>query len=125
MHRGKFAFQNRLGKLIAGGKFAILALFYFVFEGKFQVQAPQGAYLWRGDVTEGFFALRVWGACIWRGLHKEGLILGILHYFLKTLTDVFCELLVILPKFIKFLTHHESCITFLKITEKVLKKKNK
>ena len=46
-------------------------------------------------------------------------------YFLKTLTDVFYELLVILPKFIKFLTHHESCITFLKITEKVLKKKNK
>lgn len=45
--------------------------------------------------------------------------------FLKTLTDVFYELLVILPKFIKFLTHHESCITFLKITEKVLKKKNK
>ena len=44
-------------------------------------------------------------------------------YFLKTLTDVFYELLVILPKFIKFLTHHESCITFLKITEKVLKKK--
>ena len=26
-----------------GGKFAIFALFYFVFEGKFQVQAPRGA----------------------------------------------------------------------------------
>ena len=30
------------------------ALFHFVFEGKFQVQAPQGAYIQRGDLTEGF-----------------------------------------------------------------------
>ena len=29
-------------------------LFYFVFEGNFQVQAPRGAYIWRGDLTEGF-----------------------------------------------------------------------
>ena len=27
---------------------------YFVFEGKFHVQAPQGAYIRRGDSTEGF-----------------------------------------------------------------------
>ena len=33
-------------------KFTIFALFYFVFEGKFQVQAPQGAYIWRRDLTE-------------------------------------------------------------------------
>ena len=32
----------------------MFALFYFVFEGKFQVQAPQGAYIRRGDLTEGF-----------------------------------------------------------------------
>ena len=35
-------------------KFTIFALFYFVFEGKFQVQAPRGAYIRRGDLTEGF-----------------------------------------------------------------------
>ena len=31
-------------------------LFYFVFEGNFQVQAPpgRGAYIWRGDSKEGF-----------------------------------------------------------------------
>ena len=28
----------------------------------------------------GFFALRVWGAYIWRGLYMEGLIFGILWY---------------------------------------------
>ena len=32
----------------------MFALFYFVFQGKFQVQAPRGAYIWRGDLTEGF-----------------------------------------------------------------------
>ena len=35
-------------------KFTIFALFYFVFEGKFQVQAPRGAYIRRGNLTEGF-----------------------------------------------------------------------
>ena len=37
-----------------GRKFTIFALFYFVFESKFQVQAPRGAYIQRGDLTEGF-----------------------------------------------------------------------
>ena len=39
-----------------GRKFTIFALFYFVFEGKFQVQAPRGAYIQRGDLTEGFLS---------------------------------------------------------------------
>ena len=37
-----------------GRKFTIIALFYFVFEGKFQVQANRGAYTRRGDLTESF-----------------------------------------------------------------------
>ena len=37
-----------------GTKFTIFALFNFVFESKFQVQAPRGAYIGRGDLTEGF-----------------------------------------------------------------------
>ena len=37
-----------------GRKFAIFALFCFVFESKFHVQAPRGAYIRRGDLTEGF-----------------------------------------------------------------------
>ena len=53
-----------------------MALFYFVFEGNFRVQAPpRWAYIWRGDLTVGFSALRVWGAYIWKGL-----IFGILLY---------------------------------------------
>ena len=54
MYGGEFVFQNRLGQLVVGRKFTIFALFYFVFEGKFQVQASRGAYIRRGDLTEGF-----------------------------------------------------------------------
>ena len=52
-----------------GRKFTIFASFYFVFEGKFQVQAPQGAYIRRGDLTKGFLRYDL-----------EGLIFGILRY---------------------------------------------
>ena len=76
MYGGKFAFQNRLGQLVVGRKFTIFALFYFVFEGKFQVQAPRGAYIRRGDLTEGFlryeFGGLIFGAAhTWRGLFSE------------------------------------------------------
>ena len=67
---------------MVGRKLTVFALFYFVFEGNFQVQTPQGAYIRRGDVTEGFFALLVCGAYIWRGSYKERLIFGILRYLL-------------------------------------------
>ena len=70
IYRGKFAFQS----LIVGRKCTVFALFYFVFEGNFKVQAPRGAYIWRADSTEGFFALPVW-----EGLYLEGLIFGILR----------------------------------------------
>ena len=37
------------GKEIYHFRFVLL-----VFEGKFQVQAPRWAYIWRGDLSEGF-----------------------------------------------------------------------
>ena len=51
---GNLRFKNDWASLIVGSKFTVFALFYFVFEGNFQVQAPWGAYIWRGDLTEGF-----------------------------------------------------------------------
>ena len=56
--------------LIVEGKFTIFASFSFVFEGNFQVQAPEVLYL-EGRFNGGFFVLRVWGAYIWRGLFSE------------------------------------------------------
>ena len=41
---------------IVRGKFTVCALFYFVFEGNFQVKAPGGLYF-EGRFNGGFFAL--------------------------------------------------------------------
>ena len=49
--------------LIVGSKFIVFALFYFVFESNFPSTSSWGG--------RGFFALRVWGAYIWRGLFSE------------------------------------------------------
>ena len=71
-------FKIDWASLIVGRKFAVFALFYFVFEGNFQVQATRGtggggegvAYIWRGDLTEGFCVTSL-GAYTWRGLFSE------------------------------------------------------
>ena len=58
-----------------GRKFTIFALFYFVFEGKFWVQAPPGAYIQRGDLTEGFlrydFGRLIFGGAYFRNLFSQ------------------------------------------------------
>ena len=46
-------FKIDRASLIVGSKFTVFAFFYFVFEGNFQVQAREGAYIWRGDLTQG------------------------------------------------------------------------
>ena len=83
-----------------GRKFTIFALFYFVFEGKFRVQAPRGAYIWRGDLSEVFFALRFWGAYICRGLYIEGLIFRILRYVIKLCFFILCVECLNAPNFL-------------------------
>ena len=64
-------FKIDWASLIVGGKFTVFALFYFVFEGNFQVQAPGGIIFGRA-IYGGSFALPVWGAYIWKGLSMEG-----------------------------------------------------
>ena len=74
---GKFAFKIRLGQPYSWKEIYRFSLFYFVFEGNFQVQAPQGAYISRGDLTEGvlrhkFGELNIFGgAYTWRSLFSE------------------------------------------------------
>ena len=66
---GNLRFKIDWATLIVGRKFAVFALFYFVFEGNFSSTSPRGAYIWRGDLTEG---------CVTGlgGLYLEGLIHG-------------------------------------------------
>ena len=58
-------FKIDWASLKVGSKFTVFALFYFVFEGNFSSTSPRAAYIWRGDLTEGFFALPDWGAYTW------------------------------------------------------------
>ena len=69
-------FKTDWVSLIVGSKFTVFALFYFVFEGNFPSTSPRGAYIWRGDLTEGFLRyengrLIFGGAYTWRGLFSE------------------------------------------------------
>ena len=70
-------FKIDWASLIVGRTFTIFALFYFVFEGNFQVQATGRVYIWRGDLTEGFLryefgGLNIFGgAYTWRDLFSE------------------------------------------------------
>ena len=69
-------FKIDRASLIVGRKFTVFSLFFFLFKGNFQVQAPRGAYIWRGDLTEGFLryefgGLIFGGAYTWRGLFSE------------------------------------------------------
>ena len=67
---GYLRFKINWASLIVGSKCTVLALFYFVFEGNFPSTSPRGAYIWRGDLTEGFLRYR-FGV-----LYLEGLIHG-------------------------------------------------
>ena len=67
-------FKIDWASLIVRRKFTVFALFYFVFEGNFPSTSPQGAYIWRGDLMEGFLRYRV------GGLYLEGLIHGVAYF---------------------------------------------
>ena len=56
-------FKIDWASLIVEGKFTVFALFYFVFEGNFSSTNPRGAYIWRGDLTEGFLRYRLGEFC--------------------------------------------------------------
>ena len=73
---GNLCFKINRASPIDGSKFTVFALFYFVFEGNFPSTSPRGAYIWRGDLTEGFLRYRFEGLIFggvytWRGLFSE------------------------------------------------------
>ena len=65
---GNLRLQIDWASLIVRSKFTAFALFYFVSEGNFPSTSPPGAYIWRGNLTEGF--LRHWfGGLIFGGAY--------------------------------------------------------
>ena len=54
-------FKINWASLIVGKKFNVFSLFCFVFEGNFKVQPLGGAYIRKGDLTEGFLHYKFGG----------------------------------------------------------------
>ena len=52
--KGDLRYKIDWASLIDGNKFTVFALFNSVFEGNFPSTSPRGAFIWRGDLTEGF-----------------------------------------------------------------------
>ena len=57
-------FKIDWASLIVGSKFTVFALFYFVVEGNFLSTSLPGAYIWRGELTEGFLRYRFGGPIV-------------------------------------------------------------
>ena len=53
--------------------------------GQFPSTSPPEVLYSEGRFNGGFYALGIWRAYIWKGLHKEGLIFGILRYIIETI----------------------------------------
>ena len=66
--------------------------------GQFLSTSPWGAKIRRGDLTEGFFAFRGWGASIWRGLYMERLILSEFYGITFFLQNSFLAILMLISQ---------------------------
>ena len=75
-------FKIDRASLIVGSKFTVFALSYFVFEGNFQVKAPEGAYIWRGDLTQGCLRYEFRELMFGGAYTRRRLFFGILRYLL-------------------------------------------
>ena len=63
-------FKIDWASLIPGRKFTVFLCFTLYLRAISKYKPPGGLYL-EGRFNGGFFALRVWGAYIWRGLFSE------------------------------------------------------
>ena len=65
--------------LVMNSKRCKSVLVYFEFDGNQVLSTRPGRLYLEGRFIGAFFALRFWGAYIWRGVYMEGLIFGILQ----------------------------------------------
>ena len=68
---GNLCFKIDWASLIVGSKFTVSALFYFAFKGNFPSTSTRVAYIWRSNLTEGFWSYPFGGLYSWRGLFWE------------------------------------------------------
>ena len=65
--------------LIVGKEIYHFCFLLLCIWGQLPSTSPQGGLDLEGPFNRGFFALRVWGACIWRGLYMEFMVLHNIH----------------------------------------------
>ena len=68
-------FEIDWASLLLGRKFTVFLCFILYLRAISKYKPPGGAYIWRGDLSEGFCYVTSLG-----GLYLEGLIFGILRY---------------------------------------------
>ena len=76
-------FKIEWASLLFGSKFTVFALLYFVFEANVPSTSPRGAYIWRGDLTEGFLRYR-FGGLIHGGAYFRNFTVYIKMYKIRT-----------------------------------------
>ena len=101
-------FKTDWASLIVGSKFTVFALFYFVFEGNFPSTSPQGAYIWRGDLMEGFLRYEFRGLIHGGAYFRNFTVLPKSAYFRN-------RCLISLPKGLaqSFSVFSSSCVQFI------------
>ena len=71
LRREVLRFTIDWASLIVGSKLTVFALFYFVSEGNFPSASPQGAYIWRGDLTGVLLRYRFGGLIFGRAYFRN------------------------------------------------------
>ena len=85
MYGRNLRFKTDWASHIVRSKFTV-SLCFTLYLRAISKYKPRGGLYLEGRFNGGFFALRVWGAYIWRGLYMEGLIFGILRYQKSNIT---------------------------------------
>ena len=86
IQEGNLRFKIDWASLIVKSKFTVFALFYFVFEGNFPSKSPRGAYIWRGDFTEGFLRYQ-FGGLIFGGAYTRRGLFSEFYGIFKSMVD--------------------------------------
>ena len=100
---GKFALQNRLGSSYSWKEINLFCFVSLCIWEQLPSTSPRGAYICRGDLTEGFLRYEFGGAYIWRGLYTAGLIFGMLRYLQNWLIANRLTLNMLIKDLIRFM----------------------
>ena len=72
--RREICVSNSIGLACSGKEIYHFCFFLLCIRGQIPSTSPPEGLYSEGRLSGGFFALRFWGADIWRGLYMEGLI---------------------------------------------------